>query len=51
MTSHAFLWAIAQTKECQYVAVDVYRRLAASGDVRAQHKLAVLTGIIIVIIK
>jgi hypothetical protein len=44
MTAHSFLWALTQSAEASAVAVDAYRRLAISGDIKAAQKLAALTG-------
>ena len=45
-TAHSFLWALAQTDapRLRPVVTSAYRRLAASGDASAAHKLSVLTG-------
>lgn len=45
-TAHSFLWALAQTDapRLRPLVVSAYRRLVASGDVSAAHKLSVLTG-------
>ena len=44
MTAHSFLWALANSDEAAACSLEVYRRLASSGDVKAAHKLAALTG-------
>ena len=42
-TVHQFLWALAQSEaSTRTVAIDLYRKLDARGDLRASHKLATL---------
>ena len=48
MIAHSFLWALARTEGCTTIAEATYRRLAAQGDIQATHKLAVLTGFLVV---
>lgn len=43
MTSHTFLWALANSEEASGAGIDAYRRLADT-DLKAAHKLATLTG-------
>ena len=44
MTAHSFLWALAQSPEARACSERAYALLAQHGDVKATHKLAVLTG-------
>ena len=41
-TAHQFLWAISQIEDATPVAIELYRKLVACGDLRASHKLATL---------
>lgn len=44
ITAHSFLWALTSDPLCVDMCKSAYRRLAASGDLRAITKLATLTG-------
>jgi hypothetical protein len=47
MVTQSFLWALAQQEEIKPQVIQCYQRLSELGNVMAQHKLAVLTGLLL----
>jgi hypothetical protein len=45
MVVQSFLWALAQQEDIKPQVIQCYQRLSQLGNVMAQHKLAVLTGL------
>ena len=47
MVVQSFLWALAQQEDIKPQVIQCYQRLSQLGNVMAQHKLAVLTGLLL----